>query len=120
MIEKKVIFVAFFLIFSVILSSGCFEEEYKEDKEKFVGFWKTDPYFADRSFTFFKNGTCYINDYDPPLVGNYSINETEKILAIHQHRGSETYVYSYRFDYTNDELTLKNQENYETYTYYRQ
>lgn len=118
--KKKILIVIIFISFLTVLISGCFGEEHQDDKDKFVGFWKTDPDFAKRSFTFFKNGTCYINNYDPPLLGNYTVNESENILKIHQFKGSIDYEYKYRFDYTNDEITLTNQENFETYTFYRQ
>jgi hypothetical protein len=118
--KKNILIVIIVISFLTVLLLGCFEEEYQEDKDKFVGFWKADPDFSKKSFTFFKNGTCYINNYDPPLLGNYTVNETENILRIHQFSGSIDYEYKYRFDYTDDEMTLIDQKNFETYTFYRQ
>lgn len=116
---KKSFSIIIFLLFLTTIFSGCFEEEYKTEEDKFIGRWKAEEEkgYKDRAFQFFKNGTCYIMTYK--LKGTYHINKAENILIVNQSSPKDQYVYSYSFNYNYDKLTLTNQDDFTRIMYKR-
>lgn len=94
-----------FLLFFAFFS-GCIMEKPKTDSEKLVGTWiSEDSNF--RSFKFFSDGTCLINEYE--LKGTYYINNKGKLI-INQTDPKVDYVYTYQLNTDGTKLTISDDE----------
>lgn len=117
--KKKLIVLLFIFSLFLVVFSGCFEEKYDNEIDKFIGAWKAEDQegYWYRAYNFFRNGTCYITTSE--LKGTYYVNEAQGLLVVNQTSPKVNYVFRYKFNYNYEILTLTNQENYEMIKYKR-
>ncbi len=114
---KQLLLVSILIILLFSFISGCFEEEFKTDRDKLIGTWKAqDSHY--RQYVFYKNGTCLITTAN--LKGTFVVDNNEKKLYINQTSPNVKYIFNYKINYDGTKLTLTNTDNYDSHVYRKQ
>jgi len=122
--KKQLIIVGIIVLLVVVGLSGCTNNPFDTEKNKFIGTWVHSESYLDylgniewtnKTITFFSDGTCIFPNQQSGVSGTWTLKDGKIVCTVNVQGQSQTFYYDYSLSNDGKTLTVTDQNGF-TYT----